>query len=136
MQLSSVCLVITQALAHTGSVVAARGLSCHGACGLLVPQPGIELASPALEGGFLTTRPPAKSTATSLFFVLFFLMATDFNVTVLRSLEERYQGVPEGDHGTCISCRNLAEILQALQLEGTTGTKARKQGRAGSRNHN
>ena len=43
--------------------------------------------------------------------------------------------VPEGDRGTCISCRNLAEILQALQLEGTTGTKAGKQGRADSRNH-
>ena len=28
------------------------------ACGISVPQPGIELASPALQGGFLTTRPP------------------------------------------------------------------------------
>ena len=70
---------ITQAVEHPGSVVAVRG-------------PGIEPASPALEGGLLTTRPPAKSMATSLFFVLFFLMATNFNVTVLRSLEEGYQG--------------------------------------------
>ena len=44
--------------------------------------------------------------------------------------------VPEGDCGTCLSCRNLVEILQAFQLEGTTGTEAGKQGRAGSRNHN
>ena len=27
----------------------------------LFPRPGIELASPALEGGFLTTGPPGKS---------------------------------------------------------------------------
>ena len=27
------------------------------ACGILVPQPGIELLSPALAGGFLTTGP-------------------------------------------------------------------------------
>ena len=28
--------------------------------GILVPQPGIEPTSPALEGGFLTTGPPEK----------------------------------------------------------------------------
>ena len=44
-----------------GSVVAARRLSCPAACGILVPQPGIEPAFPALEGGFLTTGPPGKS---------------------------------------------------------------------------
>ena len=31
------------------------------ACGILVPRAGIKLASPALEGGFLTTGPPGKS---------------------------------------------------------------------------
>ena len=36
----------------------ACGLSCPMACGILVPQPGIEPVSPALEGGFLTTGPP------------------------------------------------------------------------------
>ena len=49
------------ALEHMGSVVAARGLSCPMACGILVPRPGIEPMSPALEGGFLTTGPPGKS---------------------------------------------------------------------------
>ena len=29
--------------------------------GILVPQPGIESASPTLVGGFLTTGPPRKS---------------------------------------------------------------------------
>ena len=40
-------------LCRTGPLVAA--------CGILVPRPGIEPASPALEGGFLTTGPPGKS---------------------------------------------------------------------------
>ena len=33
----------------TGSVVAVHGLSCPAACGILVPQPRIEPASPAME---------------------------------------------------------------------------------------
>ena len=44
---------------HVGSM--ARGLSCTTAWGILVPWPGIEPASPALEGGFLTTGSPGKS---------------------------------------------------------------------------
>ena len=43
------------------SVVAVHRLSCPAACGILVPRPGIEPASPAQEGGFLTTGPPGKS---------------------------------------------------------------------------
>ena len=31
------------------------------ACGILVPQPGLEPTAPALEGKVLTTRPPGKS---------------------------------------------------------------------------
>ena len=31
------------------------------ACGILAPQPGIELTHPALEGRVLTTGPPEKS---------------------------------------------------------------------------
>ena len=52
---------VARAPEHAGSVVAANGLSCPAACGILVPQPGIEPASPALEGGFLTAGPPGKS---------------------------------------------------------------------------
>ena len=37
-----------------GSVVEAHGLSCPTACGVLVPRPGIEPTSPALEGRFLS----------------------------------------------------------------------------------
>ena len=36
-------------------------LSCPVAHGILVPQPGIEPGSPALEAGFLTTGQPGKS---------------------------------------------------------------------------
>ena len=43
------------------SLVATQGLSWPVARGILVPQPGIELLSLALEGGFLTTGPPEKS---------------------------------------------------------------------------
>ena len=31
------------------------------ACGILVPQPGINPVSPALQAGFLTTGPPGKA---------------------------------------------------------------------------
>ena len=36
-------------------------LSCPMECGVLVPRPGIEPASPALAGRFLTAGPPGKS---------------------------------------------------------------------------
>ena len=37
-----------------GSVVAAHRLSCPKACEILVPRPGIEPMSPALQAGFFT----------------------------------------------------------------------------------
>ena len=43
------------------SSIADLGLSCSEAGGILVPRPGIEPLSPALQGGFLTTGPPGKS---------------------------------------------------------------------------
>ena len=54
---------------RVGSVVAAHGLSCTAACGILVPRPGIEPVSPALEGGFFTTAPPGKSQVVILIFL-------------------------------------------------------------------
>ena len=38
-----------------------RGLSCPEPQGILIPWPGIEPISPALEVKFLTTGPPGKS---------------------------------------------------------------------------
>ena len=49
------------ALQCLGSVVAARGLRCLLACGILVPRPGIELMPPALEDGVLTAGPLGES---------------------------------------------------------------------------
>ena len=43
------------------SLVAACGLSCPVACGILVLWLGIEPVSPALQGGFLMAGPPGKS---------------------------------------------------------------------------
>ena len=53
-------LAVTQAAGQAASVAAACGPSCFMARGILVPRPGIELASPALQGGFLTSGPPEK----------------------------------------------------------------------------
>ena len=39
----------------------AHRLSCPEVCGIFPPRPRIEHVSPALTGGFLTTRPPGKS---------------------------------------------------------------------------
>ena len=47
--------------AHGVSLLVVRGLSCFSAYGILVSQPGMESASPELQGGFLTTGPPGKS---------------------------------------------------------------------------
>ena len=44
-----------------GSVIVALGLSYCVACGTVVPQPGIEPASPALRGRLLTTGVPGNS---------------------------------------------------------------------------
>ena len=46
---------------RTASLVVVHGLRCSVAHGVLVPQPGTEPTSPAVQGGFLTTRPPGKS---------------------------------------------------------------------------
>ena len=51
-----------RALEHVGASVKACGPSCPTAYGTLGPRPGIEPTSLALEGGFLTTGPPALPT--------------------------------------------------------------------------
>ena len=50
---------------HVGSVVVARGLQSASSVAVPhskwdLPRPGIELVSPTLQGGFLTTGPPGK----------------------------------------------------------------------------
>ena len=48
--------------------IAACGLSCPMAYGILVLQAGIEPTSPALEGGFLTTQLPGNPLYSPYFF--------------------------------------------------------------------
>ena len=52
------------------SLLVVRGFSCSMAYGILVPQPGIEPTSPALQSEFLTTRPPGKSLFIFLLLIL------------------------------------------------------------------
>ena len=54
-----ICIYLFIYLAASG-LIAAHMLRCSMACGILVPWPGIEPASPALQGRFLTTEPPGK----------------------------------------------------------------------------
>ena len=55
------CIMQDLSLWHVGSVVMVCRLCCSIACGILVPLPGIEPTSPALQGRFLITGPPGKS---------------------------------------------------------------------------
>ena len=51
----------TCALEHSSSRIVVYGLRGSAACGILVPQPGIEALFHSLERGFLTSGPPGKS---------------------------------------------------------------------------
>ena len=46
---------------HADSLVVAHRLRCSTTCGILVHGSGVKPASPALQGGFLTTGPPQKT---------------------------------------------------------------------------
>ena len=55
------------ALECSGSEVVVQESSCPEACEILAPGPGMEPMSPALASEFLTTEPPGKSSALTLF---------------------------------------------------------------------
>ena len=60
------CITQDPSLWCTDCPVVACRLNCSIACGILVPQPGIEPASPALQSRFLTTGPPGKSSGMTI----------------------------------------------------------------------
>ena len=62
-------------LCHSGSFIVAHRLHCSTACRILVPWPGIEPASPALQGEFLTPGLPGK-TLQHIFFLIKFAFST------------------------------------------------------------
>ena len=51
------CCVMWDLSVWCESCLVVSRLSCSATCGILVPGSGIESMSPALAGGFLTTRP-------------------------------------------------------------------------------
>ena len=53
--------IVAHRFYNCGSVVVAHGLSFSVACGILVPQPEVEITSPALQGRFLITGPSGKA---------------------------------------------------------------------------
>uniref|UniRef100_A0A8C6D0K1 DUF4795 domain-containing protein n=1 Tax=Moschus moschiferus TaxID=68415 RepID=A0A8C6D0K1_MOSMO len=101
------------------------------ACGILVPRPRIEPASPALQGGFLTTGPRGKSTTTSLFL----LVPSDLD-DLKKDMDEVWKVVrkllievlhfdPDNAAGfrrklfeqvKCISCDRPVEVMTSPQL--------------------
>ena len=62
----------TWALEHEGSVAAELRLSYPEVCGILVPWPGIEPESLALQGRLLITGPPGKSPILAFRLMIFF----------------------------------------------------------------
>ena len=58
--LSGLFVVLERCPQKSSSIVAEFRVHCS-MWGVLVPRPGIEPMSPALEGRFLTTGPPGKS---------------------------------------------------------------------------
>ena len=60
-----------------------RRLSCPAACGILLTLPGIEHVSPALQGRFLTTVPPGKSTINYFLIKVYTLFCRHNGVTPL-----------------------------------------------------
>ena len=77
--------------ADLGSVVVAWGLSCSPACGILVPQPGIESESSALKSGFLITGSWGKLLSSkSCSWCPFAIFNVDFNSWLWNSKAEGY----------------------------------------------
>ena len=75
------------------SLIAAHRLSCPMACAILVPQPGIELTSPGLQGRLFATGPPGKSLP-SVLMELLTLFLDGHPLAILLNFK-RKQGMPK-----------------------------------------
>ena len=62
------------------------------ACGILVPQSGIKLTSPVLQGRLLTTRPLGKSLPSVLMELLTLFL--DWHLLAILPNFKRKQGMP------------------------------------------
>ena len=63
-------VVVAHGLQSSSSAVVAHRLGCSTACGILVPQPGFQLVSLALQGRFLTTEPPRELPKPLIWFII------------------------------------------------------------------
>ena len=68
-------------------LVVVRGLSCPMACGILVPWPGIEPMSPALQSRLLISGPPGKSPSQPVFKVWYTAASGNGHLLVKAILE-------------------------------------------------
>ena len=78
------------------------------ACGILVPWPGIEPASPALGGGFFTTGPPEKSPVITII-SLYRKQKNQTKVWRDCELAQQYMG-PFGLKGMIFSVYHIASV--------------------------
>ena len=88
---------------RTGSLVEEHGLSDPKACRILGPRPGVEYASPSLEGRFPTTGPPGK------FPGWYILILSRSASCLITSLEEPHTQ-PQSQSWILILCRALSTI--------------------------
>ena len=69
-------LIVVQGLqSSSASAVAAHGLSCSMACGIMFPCPGINPICPVLQGRFLTTGQSGEHLADDSVFISFFYVS-------------------------------------------------------------
>ena len=102
-----------------GAVAAAHRLSCLSACGISVLWLGMEPASPALQGGFLTTGLPGKSLMTFLFNKA--VTAMEKKVKSCRSLGsfnvQRFSQLERWGGGG-VEWKERALLVQNMKLQG------------------
>ena len=117
------CIMQDLLLWFLDSLVVAHGLSslaqgfiCSTACGILVPQPGLEPVSPTLQHRFLSTEPARKSLQSVIFFFTSFL--TGYLFHPLASCH-----IPGAWHSRC--SRNICWLRRNEEV-GCVGREGRR----------
>ena len=105
---------IFKILAELGLCSTQASFSCLVICGILVPQPGIDPVSTALQGGFLTTGPPGKSSPppTPAFFKKRFPQITRYLILIHL--------IPNMGSQSSLLIISAHIILTSLDLAGAT----------------
>ena len=84
------------------------------ACGILVPRPGIEPASSALEGGFLTTGPPGKSLQYRLLMLESCSMLNSGQSKDIKSKSQGFVNI------ALFRTRVFADVIKNIEIEDIT----------------